>query len=818
MVGSIALLHPFSPPRTLARRLLVLAFAGSDFEISRRASQPPLRALRLLTKVTRATLVVSFFAPLLSSSSASTTSPSSVLVYARDFHVCPEQFNACSGINDWDPVCCPESCACVRDQGGFAFCMKPNEQDDEAGDTPCCVEGTYCESMHPDWMVCGDSDGPAPRVASSAVVTVPLRTTPTSTSLRRPSATSRPKKDDGNGDDADEFDDSFDDDRDLFGSGSGRRPSRPHKPRPPPSRPSVVSKVDELRLSPKWDIHAKPQKREYWFTIDERKGSPDGFEKSMLVVNGQFPGPLIEVNNGDTLVVHVVNALDQPITLHWHGLVQNGTIWDDGPSGVTQCPIAAGKSYTYSFPIPGELEFGTYWWHAHRRALYADGIVGPLVVHPPRDPLVRGRDFDIDQVIMLNDWYHDSADFLVDSLLSPQGLNGTFLAPSPNSQLINGHGIYNCSLSPRTSSKCTQRRQLDLPELVFPPDSRIRLRLIHSGAHPVIFTSVDEHSLEVIEADDTGVFGPSFHRVGLNVAQRYSVLLDTSFDSHGVAFYLRAEVNTGCLGAPFADLNPQARMVIRIADKEHGNGGRKALPTTRDWSDPSVGNCTDLDESLLRPRIIRHVPDQADQISFFNSSAAGGIVATGNASAIFEWTLNNITFENFAYDPILHQVVRGDNFNNGRFAVVTARKLETVDLVIQNIAGPDHPFHLHGKPMAIMARGNGLLSPSAAARLRLKTFNPLRRDTIGVPGETWVLARIVSDVPGVFAFHCHIVWHQSQGLMGAFISQPDRLRSLDIPADNLALCDGGNPNLIDPGRRQRRALDAPRAVPRRRVF
>ena len=55
--------------------------------------------------------------------------------------------------------------------------------------------------------------------------------------------------------------------------------------------------------------------------------------------------------------------------------------------------------------------------------------------------------------------------------------------------------------------------------------------------------------------------------------------------------------------------------------------------------------------------------------------------------------------------------MRGDNFNNGRFAVVTAQELETVDIVIQNIAGPDHPFHLHGKPMSIMARGNGLLSP-----------------------------------------------------------------------------------------------------------
>lgn len=62
-------------------------------------------ALRLLTNVARATLLVPLFAPFLSSSSSS-TSPSSVLVSARDFNVCPAQLNACSGINDWEPVCC----------------------------------------------------------------------------------------------------------------------------------------------------------------------------------------------------------------------------------------------------------------------------------------------------------------------------------------------------------------------------------------------------------------------------------------------------------------------------------------------------------------------------------------------------------------------------------------------------------------------------------------------------------------------------------------------------------------------------------------
>ncbi|TNY20345.1 Cupredoxin [Rhodotorula diobovata] len=686
--------------------------------------------------------------------------------------------------------------------------MKPDEQDEDADETPCCVKGTFCETMYPDWVVCGSNET-APRISSSAIDTVPLHPTPTSTTSSREAimAISGSKGKDKGGKHGKPS--HHDDDDDMrWGSGGGwgwdrpHKPNWPHKPRPPPSRPSVINKPNELRLSPKWNINARPQRREYWFTIDERMGSPDGFERPMLVVNGQFPGPLIEANNGDTIVVHVTNALDQPITLHWHGLVQKDTIWEDGPSGVTQCPIGVGKSYTYSFPVNGDLEFGTYWWHAHRRALYADGITGPLIVHSPKDPLKRGRDYDIDQIVMLHDWYHNTSDYLVNSLLSPQGLNGTFLAPSPNSQLLNGVGLYNCSLAP-PGSECNQRSQLDLPELVFPPDQRVRLRFIHAGAHPVILTSVDEHSLKVIEADDTGVFGPSFHRVALNVAQRYSAVLDTSMDSHGDSYYLRADVNTGCLGAPFPDLDPQARMIIRIVD-DRKRPPRRTLPSSRDWSDRSSGNCTDLDESLLRPRIVRNVPARAAQISFFNSSLSGGIVATGNASNIFEWRLNNITFENFAYNPILHQVVRGDNFNNGRFAVVTANKVEAVDLVIQNVAGPDHPMHLHSSPFAVLARGEGQLSPSAAAKLRVDTTNPLRRDTVGVPPGTWVMVRVMSSVPGVFAFHCHIVWHQSQGLMGAFISQPDKLRRLKIPADNLALCDGGDPNLIDPGRRVRR--------------
>lgn len=39
--------------------------------------------------------------------------------------------------------------------------------------------------------------------------------------------------------------------------------------------------------------------------------SPDGYEREVIAINGMFPGPLIEANTGDTIIVHVNNGLDE---------------------------------------------------------------------------------------------------------------------------------------------------------------------------------------------------------------------------------------------------------------------------------------------------------------------------------------------------------------------------------------------------------------------------------------------------------------------------------------------------------------------------
>ena len=119
--------------------------------------------------------------------------------------------------------------------------------------------------------------------------------------------------------------------------------------------------------------------RSYDFTIQRGYKSPDGVNKSVILINGQFPGPMIEANWGDTIQVTVHNNIDNEGTsLHWHGILQKGTPWFDGVPSVQQCPIAPGKSFTYTFNA--EI-YGTTWYHSHYSAQYADGLLGPLIIY-----------------------------------------------------------------------------------------------------------------------------------------------------------------------------------------------------------------------------------------------------------------------------------------------------------------------------------------------------------------------------------------------------------------------------------------------------
>jgi FtsP/CotA-like multicopper oxidase with cupredoxin domain len=74
---------------------------------------------------------------------------------------------------------------------------------------------------------------------------------------------------------------------------------------------------------------------------------------------------------------------------------------------------------------------------------------------------------------------------------------------------------------------------------------------------------------------------------------------------------------------------------------------------------------------------------------------------------------------------------------------------------IENVVGMDHPFHLHGFQAQVLDR-SGLPEPF-----------PSWNDTVNVPGHSSV--RIVvrfDDYPGKWMYHCHILDHEDEGMMG----------------------------------------------------
>lgn len=59
--------------------------------------------------------------------------------------------------------------------------------------------------------------------------------------------------------------------------------------------------------------------RRFDFTITWDQNSPDGVKRNMFMVNGQFPGPKIELNEGDRVVVKLKNSTPFNTTIHYHG-------------------------------------------------------------------------------------------------------------------------------------------------------------------------------------------------------------------------------------------------------------------------------------------------------------------------------------------------------------------------------------------------------------------------------------------------------------------------------------------------------------------
>jgi bilirubin oxidase len=123
-----------------------------------------------------------------------------------------------------------------------------------------------------------------------------------------------------------------------------------------------------------------------------------GTTSDAYAYNGRVPGPMLQAYEGDKVIVHFINKLPEPSTIHWHGLhIPNKS------DGSPYYPVAPGKSYDYVFTL-AKGSAGTYWYHPHpdhsTGRQIGKGLFGSFIVRSHEDPLPASI---VDKVIVLSD-------------------------------------------------------------------------------------------------------------------------------------------------------------------------------------------------------------------------------------------------------------------------------------------------------------------------------------------------------------------------------------------------------------------------------
>ena len=574
----------------------------------------------------------------------------------------------------------------------------------------------------------------------------------------------------------------------------------------------METKQGEYMLDPEWDFEAEPALREYTWIVTETEHNPDGVYRPMMVINNQFPGPLVEVNEGDTIRVVVHNKMSNSTSLHWHGLYQNGTNHMDGTVGITQCPIAAGASFTYEFTVASQS--GTYWYHAHHGVQSSDGLHGPLIIHSKDERELQQIEYVTDQVVMVSDHYHDLSGVLARTYLGPDMENAE---PVPDSALLNGQAIRDCTGLPHR--RCdNSTRNVGVPTFNLIANSHHRLRIINVGAFAEFQFQIDEHELAVTEVDGTDVVPVYYHRLNINPAQRYSVILHTN-SPKGEAFRIRARMITTCFAEPNPYMVSEVHGVVQYGLAPEANQAT-ALPDSKDWGEAQDLECRDLNTTELVPVRVVAAPEKADAFFYLRSNFEIG------AYRLSRGYFNSSSWQPDVHSPTLFRAVDGLQTANASFStpvsdgetasagtafvndvafdtskelVIQTSGITTIDVMISNFDDGTHPMHLHGYKYFVLAQGHGYpprksvsepinqdnLSPLYDS---LDLSNPLRRDTASVEAFGWILLRFVADNPGAWAFHCHISWHTEAGLLMQFLTRTDLLSEVRLPEANRALC------------------------------
>jgi FtsP/CotA-like multicopper oxidase with cupredoxin domain len=260
---------------------------------------------------------------------------------------------------------------------------------------------------------------------------------------------------------------------------------------------------------------------------------------STCTYDGGLPGPEVRLRQGRPVRIRVDNDLEEPTTIHWHGirLRENDA---DGVPGLTQDAIAPGDSYLYEFTPP---DAGTFFFHSHAGMQLDRGLYAPLIVEAADETL----DYHREAVLVIDDWLdgvNGTPEAQLEALrvsgMAMHGMAGRGPAPAQPFGPVRGRratsGVFMANLALAGGLDADDvDHPLHLingrpPEAPFQLDvrrgKRVRLRFINAAADTIYAVFVEGHELRVTHADGLPVEPVATDALLMGMAERFDALIE----------------------------------------------------------------------------------------------------------------------------------------------------------------------------------------------------------------------------------------------------------------------------------------------------
>ena len=474
--------------------------------------------------------------------------------------------------------------------------------------------------------------------------------------------------------------------------------------------------IEGLSLVKESTIYETSKDKVGQLEINPVKKEIDGKEIRMYGYNSQIPGPLIKVNQEETIFVNVTNNLDMETTVHWHGIRLKNEF--DGVPMTTQEAIQPGKSFLYELNFP---DAGIYWYHPHAREDYQQelGLYGNIIVIPNKDDYYNK--VNREEFIFLDDIQLTGGDI---TPVYKDKINQVLMGRFGNVMLINGKESYDVTV-----------KKGDV----------VRFYLTNAANTRLFNFSIENTKLKVIGSDG-GSYESEFFVNSIIVSPSERSVVEVLFDKPGE--YKIKHVNpdnTYALGkVKVLNENTDIDYSSQFSIIKENKYVREEVEQYKSYVNrsPDVNLKLDVDLPGMRMMGQNMQMNHADE-SGLEWEDVMQMMNFGSSNNLIDWKITD-TKTGLSNMKIQYKWKVGD-------------KVKIRITNDENSPHPmQHPIHLHGQRFLVLSTDG------------IPNDNLVWKDTVLVPTGKSIDILVDMTNTGKWMTHCHIAEHLSDGMMFEF--------------------------------------------------